>query len=197
MTSSKMHLNQRSTVYIYQEGAVAEEWCKENFHWRPQPLGGILILSCRDWMLQLVHQHESITNYIQLPNKPGNSIENSGLHPIVEVEECPPAKRTKRMKQEAKRSFWVMESEISLWTKCALKPKRADAKCSFCDKFTEIIDYHISVLVPNEYKIRHDKISQYLHWKIGNHYQIQTPTNWYEHHPWSRRWERYHSLELH
>ena len=40
-----------------------------------------------------------------------------------------------------------------------------------------------SILTPNEYKNRHDRVGQYLHWKICRHYSISTPSNWYEHHP--------------
>jgi len=62
----------------------------------------------------------------------------------------------------------------------------ADPKCRFCDKFTETIDHLISgcpTLAPNEYKNRHDRVGQYLHWHICKAYNIETPENWYEHHP--------------
>ena len=61
-----------------------------------------------------------------------------------------------------------------------------DDKCRFCDKFTETIDHLISscsILAPTEYKNRHDRVGQYLHWTICKHYRLSTPTNWFEHHP--------------
>ena len=62
----------------------------------------------------------------------------------------------------------------------------ADPKCRFCDKKLEKIDHLVSgcsILTPNEYKNHHDRVSQYLHWKICRHYSISTPSNWYEDHP--------------
>ena len=61
-----------------------------------------------------------------------------------------------------------------------------DDKCRFCDKFTEKIDHLISscsIVAPTEYKNRHDRVGQYLHWTICNHYRLSTPINWFEHHP--------------
>ena len=61
-----------------------------------------------------------------------------------------------------------------------------DPKCRFCDEKLETINHHVpgcSILTPNEYKNRHDRVGQYLHWKICRHYSISTPSNWYEHHP--------------
>ena len=37
--------------------------------------------------------------------------------------------------------------------------------------------------MPNEYKNRHNRLGQYLHWKICKHFSIGTQGNWYEHHP--------------
>ena len=47
------------------------------------------------------------------------------------------------------------------------------------------INYVIMLLLlaPTEYKNRHDKVGQYLHWIICNHYRLSTLTNWFEHHP--------------
>ena len=38
-------------------------------------------------------------------------------------------------------------------------------------------------MAPTEYKTRHDRVGQYLHWKICNFYGKETERNWYEHHP--------------
>ena len=45
----------------------------------------------------------------------------------------------------------------------------ASDKCRFCDNYIEAVDHLVSgcpVLAPNEYKNRHDRVGQYLHWKI-------------------------------
>ena len=39
------------------------------------------------------------------------------------------------------------------------------------------------VLAPNEYKNRHDRLGQYLNWKICKSYKIETFEHWYEHKP--------------
>ena len=52
------------------------------------------------------------------------------------------------------------------------------------EEFTETIDHLISgctILAPNEYTNRHNRVGQYIHWKICNHYNIETPNKWYEH----------------
>ena len=62
----------------------------------------------------------------------------------------------------------------------------ADPKCRFCDTAVETIDHIISgcsVLAPNEYKNRHDRLGQYIHWQICKHYGRKVPDKWYEHHP--------------
>ena len=61
-----------------------------------------------------------------------------------------------------------------------------DPKCRFCEDKVETIDHLVSgcsILTPNEYKNRHDRVGQYLHWKICKHFSIGTQGNWYEHHP--------------
>ena len=62
----------------------------------------------------------------------------------------------------------------------------AGDKCRFCDNYTETVDYLVSgcpVLAPNEYKARHDRVGQYLHWKICKSYKIETCEHRYEHKP--------------
>ena len=62
----------------------------------------------------------------------------------------------------------------------------ADESCRFCEDKLETSDHLVSgcsVLTPNVYKNRHDRVGQYLHWKILNHFSIETNSNWYEHHP--------------
>ena len=59
-------------------------------------------------------------------------------------------------------------------------------KCRFCDQCDETIDHLVSgcpVLKPKEYKARHDRVGQYLHWTISKHYnmshsQARRQLNW-------------------
>ena len=58
-----------------------------------------------------------------------------------------------------------------------------DPKCRFCGERVETIDHLISgcsVLTPGKYKRRHDRIGQYLHWKICNHFKVSTKKNKYK-----------------
>ena len=62
----------------------------------------------------------------------------------------------------------------------------ANPNCRICDKSLETIDHIVSgcsVLAPKEYLQRHDRIGQYIHWKLCRHYGMKTVRNWYEHHP--------------
>ena len=59
----------------------------------------------------------------------------------------------------------------------------ANPRCRFCNTNTETIDHLISgctILAPNEYTNRHNRVGQYIHWKICNHYHIETPKKLYE-----------------
>ena len=59
-------------------------------------------------------------------------------------------------------------------------------KCRLCDDKPETIDHIVagcSVLAPTEYKTRHDRIGQYLHWTICKNFGAPHAENWYEHHP--------------
>lgn len=39
----------------------------------------------------------------------------------------------------------------------------------------------MSIITPDQYKIHHDGVSQYLDWKLCKRYKIDTPAYWYEH----------------
>ena len=59
-----------------------------------------------------------------------------------------------------------------------------DPKCRFCDQYDETIDHLVSgcpILTPNEYKNRHDRVGQYLYWKICKYYNTAHAEKWYEH----------------
>ena len=62
----------------------------------------------------------------------------------------------------------------------------ADSRCRICTQYDETIDHLIlgcPTLAPNEYLNRHNRVAQYLHWKICRHYGAQHAENWYEHQP--------------
>ena len=59
-----------------------------------------------------------------------------------------------------------------------------DPRCRFCNTSKKTIEHLISgcaILDPNEYTNRHSRDGQYIHWKICNHYDIETRGKWYEH----------------
>ena len=61
-----------------------------------------------------------------------------------------------------------------------------DPRCRLCNTSTETTDHLISgctILAPNEYTNRHKLVGQYIHWKIFNHYDIETRDKWYQHKP--------------
>ena len=52
----------------------------------------------------------------------------------------------------------------------------AHSKCKMCDQFDETDSHLVSgspVVSPTEYKNKHDKVGQYIHWKI--YYNITKP----------------------
>ena len=59
-----------------------------------------------------------------------------------------------------------------------------DSKCQMCDQYDETVDHLVSgcpVIHPTEYKNRHDRVCQYIHWNIYQHYKAPYHKNWYEH----------------
>ena len=38
-------------------------------------------------------------------------------------------------------------------------------------------------MIPNKYLQRHERLRQYIHWKICQDYNAQYAKNWYEHKP--------------
>ena len=48
-----------------------------------------------------------------------------------------------------------------------------DSKCRFCDKVV-VLSWCLT-MNPNEYLQRHDRVGQYIHWKICKNYRV--PTN--------------------
>ena len=61
-----------------------------------------------------------------------------------------------------------------------------DPRCRLCEDKVETIVHLVAgclILAPKEYKDRHDKLGQYLHWRICQHYNASHAEHWYEHHP--------------
>ena len=59
-----------------------------------------------------------------------------------------------------------------------------DPKRRFCEKFEETVDHLVSecsTMTSNEYLQRHDRVGQYIHWKICQHYTALYAKKWYEH----------------
>ena len=59
-----------------------------------------------------------------------------------------------------------------------------DAMCRFCNDNQETIDHLISgcsTLAKKEYITRHNKVAQYVHWKICRHYGMKVSNAWYNH----------------
>ena len=55
-----------------------------------------------------------------------------------------------------------------------------------CDQYDKTVDHLVSsclVISPTEFKSRHDRVGQYIHWKIGQHHKNPYHKNWYEHKP--------------
>ena len=85
--------------------------------------------------------------------------------------------------------FIVAAQDQSLFTRnfqANILHNGADPRCRFCNTSTKTIDHFISgctILAPNEYTNRHNRVGQYIHWKICNHYNIETPNKLCEHKP--------------
>ena len=90
--------------------------------------------------------------------------------------------RSARLKVEVDR-FAVAAQDQSLFTRnfrANILHNVADPRCRLCKISTKTTDHLISgctVLAPDEYTNRHNRVGQYIHWKICNHYNIETLTN--------------------
>ena len=63
---------------------------------------------------------------------------------------------------------------------------RNGTRCRLCEDKVETTDHLVAgcpILAPKEYKDRHDKMGQYLYWRICQHYNVPQAEHWYEHHP--------------
>ena len=96
--------------------------------------------------------------------------------------------RSSGLKPETE-GFIVAAQDQSLPTRsyqARILKKGNDPKCRFCQQTEESVDHLItgcSTLAHTEYKNRHDRVGQYLHWKICRHYGLPCHEKWYEHKP--------------
>ena len=59
----------------------------------------------------------------------------------------------------------------------------SDPLCRYCGQFDETIDHLVSgcpILAKNEYIERHNKVGQYIHWKVSQWYGLPTADSWYK-----------------
>ena len=62
----------------------------------------------------------------------------------------------------------------------------AERRCRFCSTSTETINHLISgpsILALNEYTNRHNRVVQYINWKMCNYYDIEAPRKMCENEP--------------
>ena len=106
----------------------------------------------------------------------------------VDLHDTHPWLRSAELKVETE-GFTVAAEDQRLFTRdfqANIVHNEADPRCRFCNTSTKTIDHLISgctILAPNEYTNRHNRVGQYIHWKICNHYNTETPNKWYDHKP--------------
>ena len=196
------------------------------------------ISSSKDWMLNLVNEHEKSKRAHSVSKESAKFIKQFNMQHLVnnDAQDLPPTVQAKKIRQTAKKEGqkqlnekwedkplhgqyplrskqadvdkkhthqWLRSSGLkaeseglilaaqdqSLMTRnfeANVLKNGANPSCRLCDKAVETVDHLVagcSVLAPTEYKARHDRVGQYLHWNICKHYNIKTEANWYEHHP--------------
>ena len=83
--------------------------------------------------------------------------------------------------------FIIAAQDQSLRTKnylANIMKTESDPKCRFCKQHNETIDHLVSAcptLAKSEYITRHNKVAQYIHHKVCQHYGINVKNHWYEH----------------
>ena len=94
--------------------------------------------------------------------------------------------KSSSLKVETK-GFIFAAQDQSLKTKNYLKyvmKTGDDPNCRYCHQHQETIDHLVSgcpTLAKSEYIVRHNKVAQYIHWKVCQHYGIKASNRWYEH----------------
>ena len=83
--------------------------------------------------------------------------------------------------------FVLAAQDQSLKTKnylAKVMKTQKDSRCRFCGQFDETIDHLVAgcpTLAISEYLTRHNKVAQYIHWKVCQFYGLPSNKNWYEH----------------
>ena len=85
--------------------------------------------------------------------------------------------------------FVIVAQDQSLFTRnfqANILHHGTDPKCRFCNTSTGTTDHPISgctILAPNDYTNKRNRVGQYIHWKTYSHYDNETPYKWYQHEP--------------
>jgi hypothetical protein len=70
------------------------------------------------------------------------------------------------------------------WKKVHIEKQGGTAMCRMCNEREETV-FHILSECPKmaqtEYRKRHDKVAQLIHWNLCKRYQLEHRRNWYEH----------------
>ena len=90
------------------------------------------------------------------------------------------------MKKETKRLITAAQDQAlpTRWRKVNIEKQPGTPLCKMCHQGDETV-FHILCESPKmaqtDYKKRHDKVSQLVHWNLCRRYGIQHAKNWYEH----------------
>ena len=85
--------------------------------------------------------------------------------------------------------FIMAAQDQSLYTRnyqAIIMTDGTGSRYRICEDKLEATDHLVAgypILAPKEYKERHDKMGQYLHWRTCQHYNAPYAEHWYEHHP--------------
>ena len=100
-------------------------------------------------------------------------------NPDVDQKETHQWLRRSGLKAETEKFFLSAQYQNQLTRHYQAKVTKngADPRCCICTQYEETMDhltFWCPTLLPNEYLNRHNRVAQYLHWKICKHYRIQT-----------------------
>ena len=80
----------------------------------------------------------------------------------------------------------ALRTKRTNYIKCKIDKTIESLLCRLCKEKGESV-YHIvsecKVLAQREYKRRHDKIAQFVHWELCGKFRGERASNWYEHRP--------------
>ena len=96
--------------------------------------------------------------------------------------------RIPKLKVETE-GFVVVTQDQSLFTRhfqANIFYNEAERRCRFCNTSTETLNHLISgpsILALNEYTNRHNRVVEYINWKMCNYYDIEAPNKMCENEP--------------